>query len=352
MRRTVMHAPASVHPGHPAVVVPVRVDPDGVAGPTPHQARGPRWRRTSPGFYVPAHVSRDLPEQRIREAAQLIPGYGGVSGWAALRWQGGRWFGGLDQGGRHVRDVVVTTMIHARAHPGVQISEERLNPREVVVVDGLPLTIPARSVLFEARYAGRLSRAMQAIDMAAYDDLVSLAECHAYLPHLSGWIGVGRAREALAMADENSWSPQETDMRREWVLDAGLPRPLCNVPVFGLDGRLVGTPDLFDPEAGVVGEYDGGHHLDGAQRGRDLRREAAFRRVGLEYVAKVAADCADPAHYLQRLHDSYRRASYLPEARRLWTLERPPWWIPTDTVEQRRALTPHQRQRLLRHRAG
>lgn len=222
MRREVIHAPTGHHPGHPGVVVPVRPDPSGLAGPTRYQARGKRWRRSSHGFYVPAEVSAELPEQRVVEAAQMIPGYGGVTGWAALCWQGGRWFPGDDlwiEGQPALRDITVATMIHARSQPGVVISEERLNRREILMVDGLPLTIPARSVCFEARYAPDLRSAVRVFDMAAYNDIASLAECAVYLPHLNGWTGVPQCREAFALAEENAWSPREVDMRLVWRPD-------------------------------------------------------------------------------------------------------------------------------------
>ncbi|SDN49603.1 hypothetical protein SAMN05192576_2244 [Nocardioides szechwanensis] len=353
MRREVIHAPTGHHPGHPGVVVPARTDPAGVSGPTKPQARGRRWRRSSPGLYVPADVSTELPEQRIVEAAQMIPGYGGVTGWAALCWQGGRWFRGDDlwvEGQRALRDVTVATMIHARSRPGVVFSEERLNRREILMCDGLPLTIAARSVCFEARYAPDLRSAVRVFDMAAYNDIVSLAECAAYLPHLNGWTGVPQCREAFALAEENAWSPREVDMRLAWRPDPGGRLLLCNVPVFDLHGQLIGTPDLLDPVVGIVGEYDGAHHLAGPQRSKDVRREAAFRAVGLEYVTMLAADLADPHHFEWRLRDCYGRAARRTADERRWTLQRPPWWVSTDTVAQRRALTESQRARLLAHR--
>ncbi|WP_134739934.1 hypothetical protein [Nocardioides sp. 503] len=353
MRRKVTFAATGPHAGHPGVVVPVPVDPRGLAGPTPNEARGPRWRRTGPNLFVPASVGADLPEQRIVEAAQLIPGYGGVTGWAALCWMGGRWFRGDDlwrDGSPASRDVAVATMLHARRQPGVFISEERLNVREILVHDGVPLTVAARSVCFEARYAPDLRAAVRALDMAAYDDLVSLEECAAYLPHLNGWTGVPQCRAALALAEENAWSPREVDMRLVWRPEPDRPRLLCNVPVFGLDGQHLGTPDLLDPVAGVVGEYDGAHHLTGPQRSKDVRREADLRRAGLEYVTMLAADSPDPHHFEWRLRDCYRRAERRTADERRWTLKRPSWWVPTDTVAQRRALTRSQRARLLAHR--
>ena len=77
----------------PGTVWPVGIDPWGTDGPTRGSARGPRYRRTSHGLYVPADVERTV-EQRIVEAAALLHGWGGVTGWAALRWLGGYWFDG------------------------------------------------------------------------------------------------------------------------------------------------------------------------------------------------------------------------------------------------------------------
>ena len=65
-------------------------------------------------------------------------------------------------------------------------------------------------------------------------------------------------------------------MRLIWTRTAGLPRPLTNRPVFDLQGRHIGTPDLLDVEAGLFGEYDGAMHLDGKSRLRGLVHEDRF----------------------------------------------------------------------------
>jgi len=124
----------------------------------------------------------------------------------------------------------------------------------------------------------------------------------------------------------------------------GLVEVLCNTPVFDLSGRHLGTPDLFAPAVGTIGEYDGADHLDGARRASDIRREGAFRRAGLEYVEMVAADRRDPGDFLARTADALSRVD---RSRWQWTLEAPPWWKRTETVAQRRALTPRDRRRLL-----
>lgn len=137
-------------------------------------------------------------------------------------------------------------------------------------------------------------------------------------------------------------------MRLVWTIDAGLPRPLCNVTIFDLDGRHIGTPDLFDPVVGLVGEYDGALHLAGSQRAHDDHREAAFRAAGLECVVMLGADRADTSRFVFRLVAAHHRAAL--DARPPgWTMQPPPWWTPTDTVERRRALAADKRF-LLNHR--
>src|SRR5690606_7915494 len=178
--------------------------------------------------------------------------------------------------------------------------------------------------------------------------LVSLEELRDYVVEHPRFHHVRLARDQLEWLDENSWSPQEVRMRQIWTEVAHLPRPLCNVPLFDRAGNLVGIPDLLDEEAGVVGEYEGAVHLH--QRRRDLDREAKFREIGLEYVTMVAGDSHDPVSMANRLRGARERAAFAAPSRRPWTLEKPPWWIPRETVDQRRELWGSRHERLLRHR--
>lgn len=334
------------------MVAPVRRDLSGRTGPTDSETKGSGWRRTSRGLYVPASVDSTSLSQRIVEAAAVLPAYGGVTGWAALGWLGGRWFEGVDSWGDPVPVVLASCPDDIRPQPGIQPSAERLNPSTLTVCDGLRITTAVRSVCFEMRYAASDRLAVVALDMAAFNDLVSIDEATAYIAELNGWTGVPRARSALPHADENSWSPRETLMRQVWTIDASRPRPLCNVPIFDLSGRHIGTPDLFDPVAGVIGQYDGALHLQGGQRAKDVVRDELFRSHGLETVTMLAADWHAPAAFVARLHAAYARALWLPEEQRAWTIRPPRWWVETRTVAQRRALTQAQRERFLRLRAA
>lgn len=320
-----------------------RADAD---GPSPTEIRRGGVRRTSYGLYVPSGVDRTL-EQSIVEAA-AVHRNGVVTGWAALAWMRARWFGegdpgpvpiavGIGHGGGTQPHLVVT-------------DQEFLSPREVMRVDGLRITIPVRSVTYEMRRAPTLTRALQVADMGCYSDLVSRDEiaryCRSELPIQTG---VGMVREALPHIRENAWSPAEVMMRRCWQEarpDAVL---LCNVPIFSLQGIHLATPDVLDPLAGVFGEYESWLHLVGARRAADIAREERLRGAGLEGVTMVASDANDLTDFLTRLEGAHRRAVDRPGPR-LWTLEKPAWWVDTSTVAARRALTDAQRRRLLRYR--
>lgn len=331
--------PIRVSERRPGLVWPSSADPTGCWGPTRAQARSLRWERTSCGFYLPAGLDEELAvEQRIVSAAWIALGVGVVTGWAALRWCGA---GYLDD---PIVDIAVPRT-GLRSQPGVAYSAERLLGEEAEVVDGLAVTTPARSASFAARHAHDLAAAVNVLDRAASADLVSLGELREHAARRStGAPGVRRLREALELATENSWSPMETEMRLLWR-SIGLVDVLCNVPIFDRDGRHLGTPDLLDPLRGLVGEYDGPAHLERDRRDRDIRREAVFRRAGLEYVEMMAPDRRTPADFLARTRDALDRVDL---ARKAWTLEAPPWWRRTETVEQRRSLTPRERERLLR----
>lgn len=339
------------------LVRPVRVDPSGVRGPTKSQARTSAWRSPFRGWHVPAEVPLTV-EQRILEAATLASTVdGAVTGWAALRWGGATWLDGSTSADPHGLPVDIAVARDLRRRPGIVVCEEGLAPTDCMIVDGIRLTREVRSVAYALRYAPDVRDAVRVLDMAAYSDLVSLAEVQEYVgtaPRLglSAWTGVPQAREAVVLGNENAWSPQEVALQLVWVLDAGLPPPLLNQPVFDRSGRHLATPDLLDIEAGVVAEYNGAVHLNPAAYSRDNRRLERYRDVGLEPLTVVAGDLADTEDLTVRMHAARHRARWQKPADRPWTIQPPAWWVPTTTVEQRRALTPSQRLRFLGYRSA
>lgn len=334
------------------VVLPVRVDPKGIDGPTPKAVRNKKkWRRVGRGWYVPTEADPDRLDQRIVEAMAGLPDTAAVTGWAALGWERGRWFTGLAADGttRLPVPVALDDQRLTAQRSGLLPSEDWLFESDITTVDGLRITVPNRSVTFETRRARTLVRAVQVIDMAAYDDFIDLEDLSTYVDRLVARQGIKLTRRALPLARENTWSPQEVTMRLMWDAAVTCPVLLCNAPVFDRSGNHLFTPDLFDPMTGVAGEYNGRVHLDEDPFRRDLDKEAAYRHHGIEVVTMMSADRYDVDNVERRLRAAYDRAGRRPLSGS-WTLDQPDWWVDTSTVARRRALGQSERAIWLRRR--
>ncbi|MEP7089803.1 MAG: hypothetical protein ABI776_06800 [Nocardioidaceae bacterium] len=311
----------------PDLVRPAPLDPTGRSGPTRGQKTGPRWRRTGPGLYVPSWVDGDIAEQRILEQSMRLTG-GAVTGWASCRMHRATFFDGLQGDGRTPVPVpLACTPLHQiRRMPGDDLRRDILHPWEILDIEGVPCTMVPRATFDAMRYARTARAAVAALDMMMAAGLVALSTMREYVDAHPAWTGVQQSRDALLLADEGSRSPQETRLRLVWQLDAQRGRPLVNRPLFDLGGRLLGYPDLLDPEAGVVGEYDGEDHRHATQHSSDVDREARFRDHGLEVARFTGPDMRDVGLVTARIHSAYRRAWRVPPERRTWTLEPPAWW--------------------------
>ncbi len=219
------------------------------------------FRQTSPGRYVPIEVDDRIPEQRILEQGTRILRTGAVTAWAALRWHGARFFDGAEYDGTRLPVPIVGDKL--RPDPRIAASQEQLAPTEWCVVEGLACTTVQRALFDEIRRHRSWREAVVAAEMTVAAGLISVRLMTDYIAQRAAWAGVPFARKVIALAVEGLRSPQESRMRLVWIFDAGLDPPLCNRPRFDLDGRLLGVPDLFDPVAGLVGEYDGAAHKDG-----------------------------------------------------------------------------------------
>lgn len=318
------------------LVRPVGVDPAGLAGPTKRQAAGSRWRRTSRGAYVPADVDGSVPEQRIVEQAHRLPPGAAVTGWAALRLHGARYFDGTGPAGGHVRvPVVLGPGERLDSDDQLHVSREPWVPEQAWVRAGIRVTEPRRALFDELRRVQDWRDRVVAMDMAAAAGLVSVAQMIAWHAAHSGWRRARRVPRALRHASERSRSPAEVRMRLVWEVDARLPRPLVNQEIFDRRGRFVAMVDLLDPVAGVVGEYDGSAHRQTRRRGRDIGREEALRRLGLEYFDAVAPDLRAREALADRMRSTRARARFEAAEQRAWTIDPPPGWPREPSLDER-----------------
>ena len=98
----------------------------------------------------------------------------------------------------------------SRPGPGTRINRvkltvrpARLAPDEIILLDGVPVTSVARTLVDLGRWASRATAVICA-DAALRDGLVSRAELQAALDRAFGTAGVGEARTAIGFADGRS----------------------------------------------------------------------------------------------------------------------------------------------------
>jgi hypothetical protein len=296
---------------------------------TDHELRTPSWRHPHHGRYAWSGTDPETPAQRILEAVSLLTDRCVLGGWAAAFLHGatdldGRsWFGLLEP--------VLFVLPYERRirRAGIRPIRAPLAPDDVVEIGGVQVTAALRTC-FDLMRLRTVEDAVVAADAMLRANVVTVEALTDYVHRHTGWRGVGTARVAVDLVDGAAASCPESRLRLLWVVDAGLPHPQVNRPVFDPAGVLLGVPDLLDLESGLVGEYDGAVHRDARRHAADNVREERLESHGLTVVRATAIDLTHKrAQSAQRLRDGYRRA--MARNRRLdrWTVEPPetPWFV-------------------------
>jgi hypothetical protein len=161
---------------------------------------------------------------------------------------------------------------------GVRVHVRKLTDADRTEQDGLPLTSGPQTWLDLAAVLphDELVVVGDALYRAGHLDGARTAE---RLSRADGVRGVVRARAVAPLLTPLAASRPES-LVRYWVVDAGLPAPQPQVPVHDRWGRAVAHGDLGYPEWRVLVEYDGRHHAEVAQFGRDLDRYSLMAADG------------------------------------------------------------------------
>jgi len=294
-------------------------------GVTPKELRGPRWRAPFRGVHSPAVPALSRPDQRILDAAVLVPPGGAIGGWAAGWLLGATELDGRGRSGHEREDILI--VVPPRHHPasrdGIRFVRTPLADSDVTTVDGLVVTTAVRTG-FDLARSTDLEEGLVATDVLcrqlglAAAGLLEYAEQH---PRLEG---SPVARTVLALADPRSRSTGETRLRYIWVVLAGLPRPQCNAYVVDENGTVVAMPDLLDDSTGLAGEYDGSSHREAAEHTEDNNREEEMEGLGLVVVRATSIDLGPKrARTVTRLLAGQARARAVPARRWGWRPGRP-----------------------------
>jgi hypothetical protein len=163
-----------------------------------------------------------------------------------------------------------------------------LLPDEVVELDGVRLTSPARTWLDLARVLG-VDDLVVAGDALVCEHgpefpvpreaLCSIEELRAMVARHPGSRGVRLARTAVELLRVGADSAPETRLRLA-LIRAGLPEPVLNHVVWGDMGAPILWPDAAYPQWRIALQYEGVHHNGEEQYLRDIRRADVAARSG------------------------------------------------------------------------
>ena len=254
------------------------------------------------GVYAVGHAVRT--ERGVQMAAVLACGPG-----AGISHQSG---GGLHTIMRWGGRVHVTASRARGPLKGVVVHRtRRIEPADMTVVAGLPVTSWARTIvdLADVLPTARVVRLLEEAVMAGiYDE----GELTAARGRAAGRSGARRLQEALAQGHHHI--PQRTrSPLEERFLDLvrsaapPLPRPTCNAHV-DLGGKLVEVDVLFH-DAGLVVELDSRrHHSHQCSVVRDEARDRALDDAGFELIRLTWRDVVGlPEPTIRRLRGSLAR---------------------------------------------
>ncbi|MDP7725619.1 endonuclease domain-containing protein [Mycobacterium sp. TY814] len=228
-----------------------------------------------PGVYGPAGIELTA-GQRARAAWLWSRRRGVVAGNSAAALLGAKW----------VSPALDAELVHDNRKPPARIvvHTDSLAPHEVLIVDGITVTTPARTAFDIGRRTADRLHAVQRLDALVNATDLKFAEVEAVVAGYRGARGLVRLRRILPLVDGGAESPQETRTRLV-LIDAGLPKPRTQIRVHGEYGDFVARIDMGYEELRVGIEYDGPQHwTDPEQRARDIDRHAALMDLGWTIV--------------------------------------------------------------------
>ena len=257
-----------------------------------------------------------------------LPAQGRVTGWAACRLHEANFFDGLARDGCTHLAVPVTIGARGRIRhrAGLQVLYWDVPVRHHAIRYGLRTVSAAQATADAARLAGSFVEAVVVVDMMCAAEVVSIRQLRESELHFAPGV--------LDEASEHARSPNETRCRIQCRFALPGVRWLVNCPIYDLSGRLLGIADLIDLEAGMVVEFDGADHREAARHTRDVVKEDALRRVGIEVVRVTGSEVDNQVLVGDRVRAGRARAKFEPEDQRRW-VARPPADTLHDLIQER-----------------
>ena len=223
-----------------------------------------------PGVWAPRGVDPSAVERA--RAAWLWSGRGGViAGFSASAMIGAKW----------VEPDKPVELIHTngRSPSGIVVHTDALANGESQVVEGLPVTTPARTA-FDLGRRLPLTDGVQRIDALMNATRVTVDEVEFVMARHPGVRGLRQLRATLALVDGGAESPYET-LTRLLLVQNGFPVPETQIVVYDGFGQVFARIDMGWPQYLVGVDFEGAHHWsDPKQRSWDIERFAKLPKLG------------------------------------------------------------------------
>jgi hypothetical protein len=216
------------------------------------RVRNGRWYRLYARVVSVIHPSMLRPKGRWRAAALACGDGAALGGREAARLHG------IGSRRRSRIDVVVPYPRNAK-QPGIDVHRSKtLRPQDVTVLDGIPVTTVARTILDCATLLSRdaLERLIGEAEVQGVLDLRALRE---QIEHNRGTVAAKRLRQLLDSYQYDHgvvMNAFEQDLRNA-LRDAGAPPPLMNRWIILSDGGPPVRPDFQWPGAKLALNADG-----------------------------------------------------------------------------------------------
>jgi hypothetical protein len=250
----------------------------------------------------------------LRKGVELTPDRRAVAAWL---WSGrNATIAGLSAAALHGSDWIdadlPAELIRSEACDvdGIVIHRGLLREDEICVLQGMPVTTPARTA-FDLGRRDRFETAIIRVDALANATGLKAEDVDRLAESRRGARGMVQLRRVVELMDGGAESPQETRTRL-LLIAAGFPKPQTQVVVVDEYGEFVGRVDMGWAEWKIGVEYDGPQHWDDPdQHARDIDRLAKLAAQGW-MIIRLSRDHLRyrPHVFLGRVRDAARAAGW------------------------------------------